>query len=194
MVQMLARNWGWILLRGIAAILFGVFTIFNPGIALTMLTLFFGAYAMTDGVFMIASAVANRRGEPHWWALLVGGLLGIAVGSLTFLLPHITAVALLALIATWSIFVGVAEFMAAIKLRKVITGEWVLMLAGVASVAFGVLLLARPLLGALTVVLWIGAFALTSGILLTGFAFRVRSWGHSPAAVAPRAQQHGVTA
>jgi len=138
--------------------------------------------------------VANRRGQPRWWSLLVGGLLGIAVGVLTFLLPHITAVALLALIATWSIFVGVAEVSAAIKLRKVITGEWVLMLAGLASVAFGVFLLARPSLGALTVVLWIGASAVTSGILVTGFAFRVRSWGHSPAAVAPRAPQHGVTA
>ena len=195
MVETLARNWGWILLRGIVAILFGVFTLFKPGIALTMLVLLFGAYALLDGVFMAVSAIANRQGQPRWVALLVGGILGIAIGILTFVMPGITAVALLALIAVWAIIIGVAEIVAAIQLRKVLTREWMLMVAGVASVAFGIFLFARPSLGALAVVLWIGAYAVVLGILLVALAFRLRSWGRSPSvAVPPRAQQRGATA
>jgi uncharacterized membrane protein HdeD (DUF308 family) len=195
MVELLARNWGWVLMRGIAAILFSVLTLFNPGIALTMLVMLFGAYALLDGVFMAVSAIANRKGRSRWVALLVGGILGIAIGIQTFLIPNLTAVALLAFIASWSIIIGIAEIVAAIRLRKVLTGEWLLMLAGLASAAFGVFLIARPSLGALAVVLWIGASAMVSGILLIALAFRLRSWGRSPASAAPpRAQQRGVPA
>jgi uncharacterized membrane protein HdeD (DUF308 family) len=194
MMEILARNWGWVLLRGIVALLFGVFTLFNPAIALMTLILLFGTYAFLDGVFMIVWAIANRRERPRWVALLVGGLLGIVIGIQTLVTPNITAVALLAIIATWSIIVGIAELVAAIKMRKMLTGEWMLMLTALASVAFGVFLFARPGLGALAVVLWIGAYAIFSGILLIVFAFRLRSWGRSPASVAPRAQRGGVPA
>jgi uncharacterized membrane protein HdeD (DUF308 family) len=180
-------------LRGIVAVLFGVFTLFNPAIALMTLVLLFGAYALLDGVFMVVWAIVNRRGRPRWVALLVGGLLGIVIGIQTLVTPNITAVALLAIIAAWSIMVGIAEFVAAVKLRKMLTGEWMLMLAGLTSVAFGVLLFARPALGFLAVVLLIGAYAIFSGILLAALAFRLRSWGRSPASAAPRAQQ-GVPA
>lgn len=194
MVEILARNWGWVLLRGIVAFLFGVFTIFNPAIALATLVLLFGTYALLDGVFMLVWAIVNRRGQPRWVALLVGGLLGIVIGIQTLVTPAITAVALLAIIAAWLIIVGIAEFVAAVKLRKMLTGEWMLMLAGMASVAFGVFLFARPALGALAAVLWIGAYAIFSGILLAALAFRLRSWGRSPATAAPRAQQGGLPA
>ena len=194
MVEILARNWGWVLLRGIVAFLFGVFTLLNPAIALLTLVLLFGTYALLDGVFMMVWAIVNRRGRPRWVALLVGGLLGTIVGIQTLVTPNITAVALLAIIAAWSIIVGIGEFVAAVKLRKMLTGEWMLMLAGLASVAFGTFLFARPALGALAVVLWIGAYAIFSGILLAALAFRLRSWGRSPATAAPRAQQGGVPA
>ncbi|RPH60424.1 MAG: hypothetical protein EHM89_08960 [Acidobacteria bacterium] len=124
----------------------------------------------------------------------MGGLLGIVIGVQTLVTPNITAVALLAIIATWSIIVGIAELVAAIKMRKMLTGEWMLMLASLASVAFGAFLFARPGLGALAVVLWIGAYAIFSGILLVVFALRLRGWGRSPASVAPRAQRGGVPA
>jgi uncharacterized membrane protein HdeD (DUF308 family) len=194
MMEILARNWGWVLLRGIVALLFGVFTLLNPAIALMTLVLLFGTYALLDGAFMIVWAIVNRRGRPRWVALLVGGLLSIVIGIQTLVTPNITAVALLAIIATWSIIVGIAELVAAIKLRKMLTGEWMLMLAALASAAFGVFLFARPGLGALAVVLWIGAYAIFSGILLVVFAFRLRSWGRSPASAAPRAQRGGVPA
>jgi uncharacterized membrane protein HdeD (DUF308 family) len=115
----------------------------------------------------------------------VGGLLGIAAGIVTFLMPNVTAAALLAVIAAWAIVMGVAEVVAAIELRKVITDEWLLVVAGVASVAFGVFLVARPAAGALAVVLWIGAYALATGVLLVALAFRLRSWGRALSAALP---------
>ena len=179
MVEALARNWGWILLRGIVAILFGVFTLFQPAIALATLVLIFGAYALVDGLSLVVAAIANRKGEKHWGTLLVGGLLGIAAGIVTFLMPNITAIALLAVIAAWAMVVGIAEVVAAIELRKVITGEWLLIVAGLASVAFGVFLIARPAAGALAVAFWIGAYAVVSGVLIMALAFRLRSWAHA---------------
>jgi uncharacterized membrane protein HdeD (DUF308 family) len=177
MVEILARNWGWMLLRGVLAILFGLFALLNPGIALATLVLVFGAYAVADGVLMIVAAVANRDEQPRWVALLIGGILGIAAGVLTFVWPPITVVALLVVIAAWAIVVGLAETAAAIQLRKQLTGEWVLMVAGLASVAFGAFLVARPAAGALAVILWIGAYALVEGILLVALAFRLRRLG-----------------
>ncbi|HEX8906734.1 MAG TPA: HdeD family acid-resistance protein [Longimicrobiaceae bacterium] len=188
MLESLTRNWGWVLLRGIMAILFGAVTLFYPGVTLAMLVLLFGAYALVDGIALVVTAVANRRGQPHWGAMLVGGLLGIAAGVVTFITPNVTAVALLAIIAAWAIIIGVAEIVAAIELRQVLTDEWMLGLAGVASVAFGVILVVRPKVGALAMALWIGGFAVAWGIMLCALAFRLRSLGHVQVPVGGRPQ------
>jgi len=169
-------------MRGVAALIFGLLTFMNPAITLAVLVLFFGAYALVDGIFAVVTAIANRRGEPHWVGLLIAGLAGIVIGVCTFLAPGITATLLLFFIAAWAIIVGVAELTAAFRLRKIVTGEWMLVLAGILAVALGLLLLTRPAVGALAVVLWIGAYALVSGLLLIGLAFRLRSLGrlHDP--------------
>lgn len=177
MLETLTRNWGWVALRGVVALLFGILTFINPAITLTVLVLFFGAYAFVDGVLAVISAIANRRGERHWVSLLIGGLIGIAAGLVTFFLPAITATALLILIAVWAVLLGIAEIVTAIRLRKVLRGEWLLALAGVLAVALGVLLIAFPVAGALAAVLWIGAWATVSGILLLILAFRLRRAG-----------------
>ena len=183
MVETLTRNWGLVALRGIVAILFGVLAIFYPAITLATLILLFGAYALVDGIFMALAAIANRHGEPRWVALLIGGLLGVAAGLVTLFMPGITAVVLVSLVAAWAILTGIAEIVAAIRLRKEITGEWILILAGVLAVAFGLLLFVRPGAGALAVVLWIGVYALIYGIVLLALGFRLRSWGRTHAAV-----------
>jgi uncharacterized membrane protein HdeD (DUF308 family) len=176
MVDVLARNWGWVALRGVAALLFGVLTLFNPLITLATLVLLFGAYALVDGVFTVVSAVANRRGEAHWVSLLVSGVIGIALGVVTFLWPRITALILLYFVAGWAVAIGVSQIMAGVRLRKLITGEWLLILAGVLSVAFGVILILYPGAGALAVALWIGAYAAVLGIVLIALSLRLRSW------------------
>jgi len=181
---LLSRNWGWIALRGLAAVVFGLLTLFDPSISLTALVLLWGAYAFVDGIFAIVSAVRDRRQEPHWVSLLVTGIAGVVAGLLTFFVPGITALVLLYFIAAWALITGIAEIVAAVRLRRVITGEWMLALAGLLSAIFGVFLFAFPGAGALTVVLWIGAYAFVLGIVLLVLAFRLRAGGVARSAAA----------
>jgi len=119
--------------------------------------------------------------------LLLGGLAGIAVGVITLLKPGITTLFLLGLIAAWAILTGLFEIATAIRLRKVITGEWLMVLAGVLAIVFGLLLIANPGSGALAVVLWIGAFAVVKGIVLIALSLRLRNWGQvHPTSQSPR--------
>lgn len=174
--SMLSRNWWLLLLRGIAAILFGVLTWFMPGLSLATLVLLFGAYALVDGIFGIWSAFAGRKQNENWWLLLLWALVGIAAGILTFMAPGVTALALLFYIAAWAIVTGVLQIVAAIRLRKEIRGEWLMILAGLASVAFGVLLMAQPGVGALAVIWLIATYGMVFGVLLVILAFKARSF------------------
>jgi uncharacterized membrane protein HdeD (DUF308 family) len=175
-VDSLSRNWWAVSLRGLAGILFGIITFFAPGISLAALVLLFGAYAFADGVLATITAI-RRRGADRWWLLLFNGLVGIAAGILTLLWPGITALALLYVIAAWALVTGVLEIAAAIRLRKAITGEWLLALSGVLSIALGVMLVLWPGTGALAIVIWIGAYALVFGVLLLALGLRLRALG-----------------
>jgi len=169
-----ARNWWAVALRGIAAIVFGVLTFVLPGITVAALVLLFGAYAIVEGVFNVVAAVRGRRGEEPWWTLLLEGLVSIAAGVVAFAWPGLTALVLLYVIAAWAVITGVVEIVAAVRLRKEITGEWWLALSGALSVLFGVVLMIAPGAGALALVLWIGAYAIVFGVLLLGLALRLR--------------------
>jgi uncharacterized membrane protein HdeD (DUF308 family) len=173
MVHTLARNWWALALRGLAAMLFGLLTFFLPGITLVTLVLLFGAYALVDGIFNV---IAFIRVASHQWALLIEGVIGVIVGILTFAWPAITALVLLYLIAFWAVFTGVFEIIAGIGLRKAITNEWLLLVMGALSLLFGILILFAPAVGALAIVLWIGAYAFVFGTFLLALAFRLR--GH----------------
>ena len=170
----LARNWGAIAVRGVAAILFGLLTLVVPGLTLTALVLLFGAYALVDGIFSVVTAVRRRPGDPPWWALLLEGVVGIAAGLVAFLLPGLTAVTLVYVIAAWAIVTVVLELVAAFRLRRRLTGEWRLALSGALSIVFGVLVMLAPGAGALAMTLWIGAYAIVFGALLLALAFRLR--------------------
>lgn len=172
----LARNWWLLLLRGIVAILFGVMTYFQPGISLATLVLLFGAFSFADGAIGVWQAVSARKERENWWVLLLGGLLGIGVGVLTLVHPGVTALALLFYIAVWAVATGVLEIVAAIRLRKEIEGEWLLGLAGVASVLFGVLLIAQPGAGALAVLWLIATYAVAFGVIMVLLAFKARGF------------------
>jgi uncharacterized membrane protein HdeD (DUF308 family) len=180
----LTRNWWAVALRGLAGILFGIITFVSPGISLAALVLLFGAYAFADGVLSIVSAV-RRRGADRWWLLLLQGIVGIGAGVVTLLWPGITALALLFVMAAWALVGGALQVAAAIRLRKVITGEWLLALSGVLSIALGVLLVLFPGPGALALVIWIGAYAFVFGILLLVLGFKLRGLrsprAHQPA-------------
>jgi uncharacterized membrane protein HdeD (DUF308 family) len=175
MLHTLARNWWALALRGLVAVLFGLLTFILPGITLVTLVLLFGAYALADGFFNV---IAFFRVASHHWAFLIEGVIGIIAGILTFVWPAITAVVLLYLIAFWAIFTGIFEIIAGIRLRKAITNEWLVLVMGVLSVLFGALILFAPVVGALAIVLWIGAYALVFGIVLLALAFRLRGHRH----------------
>src|SRR3954454_23547594 len=160
MVIVLARNWWALALRGLFAVLFGIAAFAWPGITLGALVLLYGAFALVDGVFAIAAALAGQARRAPWWALLIEGVAGIAVGIMTFAWPGITAIALLYLIAAWALVTGVFEVVAAIRLRKEIQGEWMLALSGILSILFGLALVANPAAGALAVVWLIGAYSI----------------------------------
>ena len=174
MIAQLVRNWWLFLIRGIAAILFGLAAFLWPEITLAVLVLLFGAYALVDGIFAIIAGIAARREQERWWMMILVGLAGIATGVLTFFWPDITALVLLYFIAGWAIVMGIFQIAAAIRLRREIEGEWLLILAGIASVIFGVLMVIRPGAGALAVIWLIGIYALLFGILMIVLAFRLR--------------------
>ncbi|HEU0205058.1 MAG TPA: HdeD family acid-resistance protein [Burkholderiaceae bacterium] len=153
MLRYLRRNWGWIALRGLAAVLFGVMAFGWRGITLAALVIVWGAYAMADGILaLIAAWQVRDQGRP-FWSLIVVGMLGLAAGVVTFVWPDITALALLMVIVAWALFVGIFQIVAAIRLRKEIEGEWTLGLSGLVSVLFGVLMIVSPGAGALAM-LW----------------------------------------
>jgi uncharacterized membrane protein HdeD (DUF308 family) len=175
MVIAFASRWWTLAVRGIAAILFGILTFISPGLSLFALVILFGAWALADGVFNLVMALRTRKGE-RWGWLVLEGVTSILVGILTFFWPGITALSLLFLIGAWSVVTGIAEVVAAVRLRKVIQGEWLLGLSGVLSIVFGLLLFAFPGAGALAVIVWIGAYSIVFGALLVALAFRLRAW------------------
>ena len=174
-MNVVARNWWALLLRGVLGIVFGLFAMVLPAAAFAVLVLTFGAYALVDGVFNIVAALRDARGERGWWTLLLSGVAGVLAGLAAFIVPALTALVLLYVIAGWAILTGALEVTAAIRLRRQITGEWLMALSGALSIAFGALIMVAPLAGALAVVLLIGAYALVSGVVLLALGVRLRA-------------------
>ena len=170
----LVTNWWALAIRGIAAILFGIAAFLVPGITFAALVLLFGAFAFVDGIFAIAAGVRSGRRHEQWLPMILLGIVGVLAGIYTTIWPIVTALALVYVIASWAVVAGILEIIAAIRLRKKITHEWLLALAGVASIAFGVLLFLAPASGAVVLVWWVGAYALVAGALLLALAFRIR--------------------
>jgi uncharacterized membrane protein HdeD (DUF308 family) len=176
MALSLARNWWALALRGLAAVSFGLLLFVWPFISLAVLVILFGAYAMADGVFSIAATARVPTNSSRWWSLLIGGVLSFVIGLLTFIWPGITALALLYLIALRAMVIGVIEIVAANRLRREITGGWVLALSGIISILFGLMMFIYPAAGALVVIWFVGLYAFITGVTLVVLAFRLRRW------------------
>lgn len=184
MLEALSRNWGWVALRGAVAVLFGIFAFIWPGITLAALVIVFGAFVLADGILALIAAFKVRdRGKP-FWSLVIVGLLGVAAGVITFLWPGMTALLLVTFIGAWAFVMGIFEIVAAIRLRKEIEGEWLMILSGVLSVLFGLFVFFQPGGGALALIWVIGAYAIFFGVLLIVLAFKLKGMGGRAAAAA----------
>jgi uncharacterized membrane protein HdeD (DUF308 family) len=172
----LAQNWWALALRGLAAVIFGLLLFVWPFISLAVLVLLFGAYAMADGLFSIVATATVSANSSRWWSLLIGGVLSFIVGLMTFIWPGITALALLYLMALRALVIGVIEIVAANRLRREISGGWVLALSGIISILFGLMMLISPAAGALVVIWFIGFYAFVTGATLLVLALRLRRW------------------
>jgi uncharacterized membrane protein HdeD (DUF308 family) len=182
LVRVLADNWQLVLLRGIAAIIFGILALVLPGLTLFLFIMLFGAYALVDGAFALWTAFtgggAASNMTPRWWLVLIG-LLGVATAVITVLWPGVTGLVLLYFIAAWALASGVFTIIGAIRLRKEIEGEWLLIANGVLSILIGLIMFFYPAAGALALVWLIGVYALVFGGILVALAFRLKR--HRPA-------------
>ena len=173
--QTLVQNWWLFLVRGVLGIVFGLLALIFPGATMLSLVLLFSAYMLVDGVFGIISAVrAIRRKEDRWGLLIFEGILNIAVGILAFLWPGLTVIAFVWLVAAWAIVSGGLMTAAGFRLN-IEHGRWWLVLGGLLSVAYGALLIITPLIGAVVLTWWLGAYAIAFGVALVVFAFKLRS-------------------
>jgi uncharacterized membrane protein HdeD (DUF308 family) len=171
----LERHWGWVVARGVAGILFGIIALARPSATWFTLIMLFAVFAFFEGIAnVISAAVGGREGEPRWGSLLVEGLLSIAVAVLAVLSPARMSLALVWVIGFWAILAGGFRIASAIRLRKIIDHEWAMGLAGLASIALGLILLFRPMAGALALIWWLGAYAIVFGVSMMVVGFRLR--------------------
>jgi uncharacterized membrane protein HdeD (DUF308 family) len=180
-------SWWVLVLRGVVALIFGLLALAWPGITLLFLVGLFAAYALLSGGFALVGAIRTRQSDRHWWVVLLLGIVSLAAGVLAVILPALTALALVLLMGANAVVNGVLEIILAVRLRRQMRGEWLLGLAGVVSIVFGVLVLLFPGPGALALVWLIAVWALVIGILLiaAGFSLRKRT-GERPFEGTPR--------
>ena len=181
----LTRNWWLVALRGSLAVILGAAAFVWPGITLEVLVLLFGAYAFADGVLMFGFGLVAAEQHEQWWTVVLGGIVGIALGVLAFAQPGAVALALVYVVGAWAIVTGLLEIVAAIRLRQVISTEWLLALSGALSVLFGIVFLYQPGSGALALVYLFGFYAVLAGIAQITLGFRLRGLDRS---LQPRAQ------
>jgi uncharacterized membrane protein HdeD (DUF308 family) len=178
MLGILSRNWWIFAIRGVAAILFGISAAIWPALTITVLALFLAAYLLVDGISMLIALV---RGDPvarrNAWSVAIIGVLGVAAGVIAFFYPNVTAVALLYVVAFWSIAIGVFQVIAAISLRREIEGELWLAIGGIVAIVFGVYLAVFPGSGLVSLGFLVAIYAIAFGVSSLLLAFKLRNVG-----------------
>lgn len=174
MSKVLAKNWGWVLLRGILGIIVGVIAFTSPLATIGALVLVFAVYSASDGVLAIVSAVRAARAGERWIWFVLEGLIDIAAAVVALSMPLIAVKVFVFVVSFWAIFSGVAMIVAAFKLEKTHGRLW-LILGGALSIVWGVLLLMQPVIGVLVMTYWFGAYAFMFGIVLIALAFQLRA-------------------
>jgi uncharacterized membrane protein HdeD (DUF308 family) len=167
-MRVLAQNW-WAI-----GILFGLVALLLPGATMLSLVLLFAAYIFVDGIFAIVSAVRAAQHHERWGFLVLEGIINIVAAGIAVLWPGITVIAFVLVVAFWAIVSGGFMLAAAYRMGPA-DGRWWLVLGGIASVIYGILLVIAPVIGAVVLTWWLGAYALVFGVSLLILAFRLRS-------------------
>jgi uncharacterized membrane protein HdeD (DUF308 family) len=170
------RTWWSLLIRGIAAIVFGILALFWPDRVLDTVVTLLGVFVLVVGIIFTIGALTQRGPDRHWLRHLVPGIIGIVVGIITIARPEFLAVVIIYLIAAWAVIHGIGEIHAALRLRKDVAGEWMPLVIGIASVVIGVILFLQPLMAGAVIIWLVGLFMLILGILWLIMAFRARKW------------------
>lgn len=181
MVHALARNWWALLVRGIAAVIFGILALIWPGAAMVAIGILFGAYAFVDGIFAIVAAVRAAEAHERWWPFVIEGIIGLVIAAIAFYDVRVVIWALFFTIAAWALLTGIMEIVAAVQLRKQLANEAWLILGGILSILFAALMVWRPIAGAVAVVWIIGIYAVVFGITMIALSLRLRSHAASHA-------------
>ena len=174
MLDLLSRYWWTLVVRGVIALIFGILAFVWPGLTLASLVILFGAFVLMDGIFAIVGAIGGWGERDDHWLLLLGGLLGVGIGIMTFRAPGITTTLLLMFIAAWALATGVLEIIAAIRLRKEIKGEWWLILSGITSIVLALVLMIFPDAGALGLLWLIASYAVLFGAMIIALGLKLR--------------------
>ena len=180
----LAENWWAVALRGVVAILFGIIALVMPGVTILALTLLFAAYMLADGVLAIVAAIWAARHHERWGWLVLEGVADLIAGAIALLMPIITVLVFIYVMAFWAIVSGVLLVVAAFRLHP-LHGRWLMIIGGVVSAIWGVLLLISPLTGAVVLTWWMAGYALFFGGALIALGFRLRARRHSPPVSGP---------
>lgn len=170
------RTWWSLLIRGIAAVVFGLLALLRPDLVLDTLLTLLGIFVLVVGIVFTIGAVAHRGPDRNWLRHLIPGVIGILVGIITIVRPEFLAVVIIYLIAIWALIHGIGEIHAALRLRKDVAGEWMPLVIGIASVVIGVILFLQPLMAGAIIIWLVGLFMLVLGILWLIMAFRARKW------------------
>jgi uncharacterized membrane protein HdeD (DUF308 family) len=173
MNNLLVRNWWALALRGAAAVIFGLIAFGMPGLTLTVLVLFFAAYLLVDGVFALIAGLRAAEHHERWGALALEGVLDLIAGAAVVMWPGLTLVVFIYVAAFWAVVTGIALLVAAFRLHHR-HGEWMMLIGGILSIAWGILVALFPIAGILVWAWWIGAYALIFGIAMLILAFRLR--------------------
>lgn len=173
----LSKNWSVLFIRGLIAIILGIFTWLAPEASLNIMLLFFAGYFLFDGILRTWVAWNSKQHNPYWRWLLVGGILSIIAGLVTLLAPNVTAILLLYYVAAWAIAIGAVEIFIALKLRAEVTGEWLLIVTGALSVIFGLYLVFNPSAGIQTLLWLVATYAVVFGLLIVVFSLKLKKLG-----------------
>lgn len=186
MIQAICSKWWLFLIRGLAAIVVAVIAFMQPGVALIALVLVLGAYSFVVGAFAIAAAFTGVAGD-RWWALLLEGLFGLVVAFIIWFWPIASTLGFVYFVASWLILTGIVQVAAGVRLRDFIDNEWLYILSGIISIAFGIWVFRSPAQGAVATAFLFGWYFLLFGLMQTALAFRLRSFSSALPKAAARA-------